>query len=611
MLRKTGSLLCCLVVAVAGWGISSHAAASAPNDRDVSTRVRRAALAVYIHGMTEEIALREVGTEGVSELHSLLADPAFPRRDNVVAFLHYLSDRDTTTALLRFLDEPPTNAWTPEEERAFLLTPQALGRMARRGDRAALETLLEMTASGPAEGPLARALAARRGAPPDLQEATYDMSLRGLAFSGAAEARVRLDEIVRHPPGAIRMRDPAARARHAIDLFRELEGETAPSPSVTRPLDVGEAVDLLPVPPGEGDFSPWVLDTKTRVHDAGLSYANHVAVTNPMTDIRLDQVLDDAGLRAGRSDFSTDVACCITVSRSGAARTFGSSGDGLDVIDTDAELNSVLNNSVARVKVVRAINYCGSSGTNIIGCAWKPGNGMALVRMSTVGYESVLWIHEYGHNTGLSHATDNRYLMYGTDNGNNNALSQSECDTYHAPSGSSGMIVVDKGACTDNDADGVQDGVDNCPAVANANQADSNGNGIGDACESLDSDGDGSPDASDCAPSDPTAWAMPGEIQGLRVDKAPAIRVSWTSQGSGFRYDVSTGTLADLRSSGSVAGASCAANDLASSSWDDSRSGPSAGSGWYYITRSQNACGSGTYGKTSGGAQRLPGGSCN
>lgn len=39
------------------------------------------------------------------------------------------------------------------------------------------------------------------------------------------------------------------------------------------------------------------------------------------------------------------------------------------------------------------------------------------------------------------------------------------------------------GGCVDSDADGVCDSDDNCPTVANPAQADSNGNGIGDACD--------------------------------------------------------------------------------------------------------------------------------
>ena len=40
---------------------------------------------------------------------------------------------------------------------------------------------------------------------------------------------------------------------------------------------------------------------------------------------------------------------------------------------------------------------------------------------------------------------------------------------------------------------------DNCPTLANANQADTNGNHVGDACE--DSDGDGIPNGTDNCPS--------------------------------------------------------------------------------------------------------------
>ncbi|MEA2461854.1 MAG: hypothetical protein QOH90_2031, partial [Actinomycetota bacterium] len=47
----------------------------------------------------------------------------------------------------------------------------------------------------------------------------------------------------------------------------------------------------------------------------------------------------------------------------------------------------------------------------------------------------------------------------------------------------------DDGDC-DSDGDGILDDVDNCPDVANADQADLDGDGIGDACDD-DVDGDG------------------------------------------------------------------------------------------------------------------------
>jgi hypothetical protein len=56
----------------------------------------------------------------------------------------------------------------------------------------------------------------------------------------------------------------------------------------------------------------------------------------------------------------------------------------------------------------------------------------------------------------------------------------------------------------DDDGDGVDNGTDNCPSVANPDQADSDGDGVGDACETPapgDDDGDGVDNGSDNCPS--------------------------------------------------------------------------------------------------------------
>lgn len=44
-------------------------------------------------------------------------------------------------------------------------------------------------------------------------------------------------------------------------------------------------------------------------------------------------------------------------------------------------------------------------------------------------------------------------------------------------------VTVPDNACTDTDGDGVCDEEDNCPSTYNPDQADANGNGVGDACE--------------------------------------------------------------------------------------------------------------------------------
>jgi hypothetical protein len=74
-------------------------------------------------------------------------------------------------------------------------------------------------------------------------------------------------------------------------------------------------------------------------------------------------------------------------------------------------------------------------------------------------------------------------------------LASCSADGMSSGNGGSGSPVA---SANDTDGDGVLNAADNCPGVANASQADMNGNGIGDACE--DSDGDGSMDAADNCP---------------------------------------------------------------------------------------------------------------
>lgn len=141
----------------------------------------------------------------------------------------------------------------------------------------------------------------------------------------------------------------------------------------------------------------------------------------------------------------------------------------------------------------------------------------------------------------------------------------------------------------DADGDGFCEVNDNCPTVANASQADSDGDGVGDAC--------------DAAPLDPGVFAPVTEVAGLSFDDGATM--NWTTQaytaGPITTYDVIRGNLSDLPSG--YSGNCVTSGTLNATAADHDL--PDPDTGFWYLVRAVNAIGTGTYGYASDGTERI------
>lgn len=151
--------------------------------------------------------------------------------------------------------------------------------------------------------------------------------------------------------------------------------------------------------------------------------------TTPLTNADADRIMGDADTVAQVSDTSDDVACNIRVRRSGDVGVLNV-GDGS--LDSSAEFNAVIT-APGWIKAVNQINWCGSIGANIIGCAPVPGTSLTVVRF-TESLEGILWLHEFGHNKGLSHRNGTNNVMHPSIGSTRRGVNQSECDAFRVAS---------------------------------------------------------------------------------------------------------------------------------------------------------------------------------
>ena len=155
-------------------------------------------------------------------------------------------------------------------------------------------------------------------------------------------------------------------------------------------------------------------------------------VNTPLTNNDVDNNLADANLRLRiDNDRCDDVPCTAEFQRGGNVNTFGTATDGLDIVTTDAELNTVFGQP-DMIKVVTFISRCGGiNNPSFIGCGQCPGD--SFIVESTVSGET--YVHEFGHNIEIHNCgVDNGHrndcawnIMNAVTDGTNDAVNEAEC----------------------------------------------------------------------------------------------------------------------------------------------------------------------------------------
>ena len=135
-------------------------------------------------------------------------------------------------------------------------------------------------------------------------------------------------------------------------------------------------------------------------------------------------------------------------------------------------------------------------------------------------------------------------------------------------------------------------------------------NGVDDDCSGQaddlpDSDGDGLGPCDDCNDTNPLVWVSPFEVTALTLS-APTT-LTWDDQswiGPETVYDVVSG-IAGPGMGISFGAGSCLQAGYPTVGYTDGRAGPGLQAAYWYLVRSRNSCGTGTYGMNSLEQQRV------
>lgn len=204
-----------------------------------------------------------------------------------------------------------------------------------------------------------------------------------------------------------------------VDVWINIEWET----------DIPLYADYLVV--NTGDAAPRTVQVTVQRHN-----------TVALSDADADRILGDMGTILQNDDSPADVATPVRFVRNGPVQLLPVTIPG--TIQTEADLMALLN-AGSGIKIVEAIRWCGGPGGSIIGCApvGSPSVNVAAVRF-TENQEGLIWVHEYGHNAGLGHRTDDlRAVMYPSVGADHNVVNDAEFERFVAgPLAVSGEVMA-------------------------------------------------------------------------------------------------------------------------------------------------------------------------
>jgi len=130
---------------------------------------------------------------------------------------------------------------------------------------------------------------------------------------------------------------------------------------------------------------------------------------------------------------------------------------------------------------VAILNHHTDGSTSMMSASTIPSNDPEFFPNALIECEHVDWFWD----DGFDGDTDGDGTLNGMEDQNRNCIvDEGETSPIIADIQETPVIINDA------DSDGILDDDDNCPNISNISQTDSDNNGIGDACDTLESDGD-------------------------------------------------------------------------------------------------------------------------